>query len=465
MTDIASTTFSIAAEQSVLGGLMLDPNAIDRIGSLRAGHFYRQDHRTIFEAILSLTAIQKPIDIVTVHDRLASCGKDEVAGGLVYLHALTSNTPSAANIHQYAATVKDRALKRNLLLAVAEIRTLVESDRGLSAEETLNAALGALGQLEGEALQQEPASIQEAASRYINDLDERYHGSGVHPAIPTGLCDLDKMLNGGLRRGALITIGARPGMGKSALAETISCNVSTNDQGHAVLFLSQEMPESEVTERALSNWGSVPNRALSIGTAPALADQHWANITHAVGVASNARLHIDDQPSLTLLDVVAKARAMKRKHGLDLLVIDYLQLMAGAEDKRHAQLETITKGLKALAKSLDIAVLALSQFSRDIEKRPDPKPKKSDFKDAGSIEQDSDILMGLHRDEEDDPNTDWKGMAELFVMKHRRGAKGRIVLTYQGDYMRFVNFDGGHQPAEDRPRRSGGSGRKATFDA
>lgn len=445
---------SIESEQAVLGALMLDPNAIDRIGTLRGEHFYQPAHRLIFEVIANLSARQVPVDVVTVYEQLQAIGQDERAGGLVYLNELTQNTPSVGNVGRYATTVRDRAMKRSLMLAANEIQGLVRADGGLSAAETLDSAQAILGRLADQSSQKEAASISEAAARYIEDLDSRYHGEVLHPGIKTGLAELDALLNGGLRRGTLTTLGARPGMGKSALAGTIACNASTDDAGDVVLFLSQEMPESEVTERALAVWGSVPVTALSVGTAPALRDEHWPNITRAVQVAAEARLHIDDEPNLTLLDVVAKARATKRRHGLDLLIVDYLQLMAGTEDSRNAQLQTITQGLKVLAKSLDIAILALSQFSRDIEKRTDKRPKKSDFKDAGSIEQDSDILLGLYREEEDDPDTAWKGMGELFVMKHRRGRKGRICLTYQGEYVRFRDYTG-VPPAEDRPVAGG----------
>lgn len=444
---------SIESEQSVLGALLLDNDAVDRMGDMRAAHFYRHDHRLIFETIVTLIVANKPADVITVYDVLTAKGHAEKAGGLPYLNSLAKNTPSARNIGRYAHNVRDKALMRGLMAASSRVNDLVTEPNGLSAVEMLDAAQAEIGKLADQTSLREPASIQDAMVRYIEDLDARFHGEKVNPGIATGLSAVDELLNGGVRRGALCTIGARPGMGKSALAETIGCNAA--DAGHSVLFLSMEMPEAEVVERAIANWGRVSSTALAAADAR-LTDDSWARITHAVNKASTASFFIDDQPALTLLEVVTKARTIKRKHGLDLLVVDYLQLMSGSEEKRYQQIEAITKGLKTLAKTLNIAVIALSQFSRDIEKRPNPRPKSSDFRDSGSIEQDSDILMGLYREEQDNPDTQWKGMAELFLMKNRQGKTGKACIAYLGEFMRFENFSGPIPEAEaSRPARRG----------
>lgn len=442
---------SAEAEQAVIGGLMLDNDAIDRMGPLRAGDFYRHDHRLVFEAVTGLLALQQPADITTVFDRLAAAGHLDTVGGLPRLHEISTNTPSASNIAHYAKIVRDKALQRGLLAAAGRVQEIVTERSGKSAHEMLDAAQAEFGRLADGTIQREPASIQDAMSRYIDDLDRRFHGEADHPGIPTGLADLDAMLNGGLRRGALVTLGARPGMGKSALGETIACNAG--QAGHSVLFLSMEMPEAEVTERAIANIGR--GSVVALAAADKRMDEgQWARITHAAQAAAKMRMFIDDQPGLALLDVVTKARAIKRKHGLDLLIVDYLQLMVGSEEKRYQQIEAITKGLKILAKTLGIAILALSQFSRDIEKRPNPRPKPSDFRDGGSIEQDSDILMGLYREEQDNPDTQWAGVAELFVMKNRQGKIGKVALTYVGDSMRFEGYAGAVPQTDRQPRRA-----------
>lgn len=446
--DAFTRPHSAEAETSVIGGLMLDNDAIDRMGPLKAEQFYRQDHRAIYETIVSLIAQQQPADVLTVFQSLRDRGLEKETGGLPYLTEISHNTASASNISRYADIVREKALLRGLLSAASKVQEIVTEDRSLTAAQMLDAAQAEIGKLAEETTRKEPASIQEAMSRYIDDLDARMNGDKPNPGIPTGLADVDKILNGGMRRGALITIGARPGMGKSALAETIACNAALS--GYSVLFLSMEMPELEVTERAIANIGKVSVAAL--GAADSRLDGELHRVTHAITAAADVKFFIDDEPGLTLLQVVTKTRAIKRRHGLDLLVVDYLQLMSGGEEKRYQQIEAITKGLKILAKTLNIAVLALSQFSRDIEKRPSPQPKASDFRDGGSIEQDSDILMGLYREEQDKPDTDWKGMAELFVMKNRQGKTGKAGLAYLGEFMRFENYTGALPQPEERKK-------------
>lgn len=430
------------AEQAVIGGLCLDNAAIDRMGSLQPEAFFNQQNRAIYGAIVSLITQNKPADLLTV------CDADQSID-LAYLHKVIESVPSAANIDRYADIVREKALMRGVMAAAGKIHELVTTP-GRKANEILDAAQTELSSLSDQKVKKEPASIRDAMARYIDILDERFRGETKTLGMATGLTDLDQILNGGLRRGGLITIGARPGMGKSALAETIACNMSLD---YSVLFLSMEMPEAEVTERAVANWGRVSASRLSTAS---LTDDDWSHITVAANRASEANLYIDDQPGLTLLEVTTKARQVKRKHGLDILIVDYLQLMAGSEEKRYQQIEAITKGLKILAKTMNIAVVALSQFSREIEKRPNPRPKPSDFRDGGSIEQDSDVLLGLYREEQDKPEQEnMKGYAELFVMKNRQGKTGQVSLSYQGEWMRFENHAGPRPDSYEQTRRKG----------
>lgn len=431
------------AEQAVIGGLCIDNDAIDRMGVLRADAFYNAENRRIYSAIVSLIQQQKPADLITIVDA-------DPAIDMGYLHSVIQSVPSAANIGRYADMVREKALMRGVLDAAARIQELVTAP-GKKAAEILDGAQSQLAALSQQTVKKEPASIREAMSRYVEILDQRYQGEGKSLGLSTGLADVDSLLNGGLRRGGLVTIGARPGMGKSALAETIACNMSAD---YSVLFLSMEMPESEVTERAVANWGKVS--ASRLATA-GLTDDDWNRVTAATARAQDAHLYIDDQAGLSLLDVTAKARQIKRKHGLDVLVVDYLQLMTGTEEKRYQQIEAITKGLKVLAKTLDIAVVALSQFSREIEKRPNPRPKPSDFRDGGSIEQDSDVLLGLYREEVDKPDIDnLKGYADIYVMKNRQGKTGQVSLTYLGEFMRFENFTGQRPQPQQQAKRTRG---------
>lgn len=429
------------AEQAVIGGLLLDNEAIDRMGDLPAGAFFSDENRLAYAAIIALIQQGKAADVLTVSDY-------SKAVDLAYLHKIASSVPSAANIARYADMVRESALMRGVLSAASKIQEVV-SQRAHKAAEILDMAQTELTSLSEKTVKNEPVSASEAMTRYLSVLDERFAGTAKTLGMPTRLVDLDRLMNGGLRRGALITIGARPGMGKSALGETIACNMAPD---YSVLFLSMEMPETEVTERAVANWGKVS--ATKLATADKnMTDDDWKRITVAAKTAQESKLFIDDQAGLSLLEVVTKARGVKRKHGLDVLIVDYLQLMVGTEEKRYQQIESITKGLKVLAKTLNIAVIALSQFSRDIEKRPNPKPKPSDFRDGGSIEQDSDILIGLHRDEQDKHDDESaRGFAELFVMKNRQGKTGQLALSYLGDYMRFENHSGQY-PAREQPQK------------
>lgn len=438
---------SLDAEQAVLGGLLLDNEAIDRIGELRREQFYAHHNGLVFEHIQRLIAVQQPADVVTVFDSMRRAGID---ADLSHLNALVANTPSAANIGRYAEIVREKALLRGMLTAASTVRDIVASS--LPAAEKLDAAQAEFGKLAETTARREPASIGEALSRYVEGLDQRFQGQAPNPGIPTGLTDLDAILNGGIRRGALATLGARPGMGKSALGETIALHAALARYG--TLFLSMEMPELEVTERAIANVGRISATTLARADA-SLGDDGWPRVTHAVQRLQETSLFIDDEPGLSLLQVVTKSRAVKRKSGLDLLVVDYLQLMSGTEEKRYQQIEAITKGLKILAKTLNIAVLALSQLNREVEKRVNKRPIPADFRDGGSIEQDSDILLGLYREEQDNPETPNKGFAELFVMKNRQGKTGRVPLTYLGEQMRFENCSWVPPEAPAKPQRRG----------
>lgn len=446
--ELAALPQSKDAEQAVLGGLLLDNEAIDRIGDLRREQFYVHGNGVIFDHIQRLIAQQRPADVVTLFDSIRSAGQD---ADLRYLNDLMSNTPSAANIGRYADIVREKALLRGMLKAANTVHEIVQGP--LPAAEKLDAAQAEFGKLAETTTRREPASIREALGRYVGLLEERVHGQGPNPGIPTGLADLDEILNGGIRRGALVTLGARPGMGKSALGETIALNAALAEQ--SVLFLSMEMPEAEVTERAVASVGKVSATVLARAGDALNRGDGWDRITHAVTQLEKVSLFIDDEPGLSLLQVVTKARAVKRKAGLDLLVVDYLQLMTGTEEKRYLQIEAITKGLKILAKTLNIGILALSQLNREVEKRTNKRPIPADFRDGGSIEQDSDILLGLYREEQDNPDTPNKGFAELHVLKNRQGKVGKVPLTYLGDQMRFENCSWVPPEAPAKPQRRG----------
>jgi replicative DNA helicase len=442
--------FSNEAEQSVLGGLLLDNDAIDRIGDLRAEHFCRADHRMIFGQITAMIAAGGA-DVVTVYAQLQATGKADQIGGLAYLNALAQNTPSAARIAHYAAVVRDRAQKRGLLAVAADICDSVATPD--DAATLIDRAASRLEALSDSAKKKEPTPIAQGLAAHLAALEQR--SSGGSPVLATGFMDLDKRLNGGLRPGWLCIVAGRPGSGKTSFALNVATHVAAS---RSVLFLSMEMPESELHDRMISALGRVPlSRVME---APADDREFWDRITVAATKVTGLTMHVDDEAALRLQDVRAKARAVKRKHGLDLLVIDYLQLMVGHEGaaNRNAEIEAISRGLKQIAKELDVAVLALSQLSRAVEQRGG-LPRLSDLRDSGSIEQDADCVLFVHREEVSNPDASehWRGFAQLRAAKFRHGSTGDVALTYRGEYVTFEDHAGAwptHPPA--RAARSRG---------
>jgi len=431
MTDIESP-HSIESEQSVLGALMIDNDAIDRIGDLRVEHFYRGDHRAIFAEIRAQISAGKAADVVSVFDAL----REKVADCLPYLNALVQNTPSAVNIGRYAEIVRDRALRRGLIAETSKMVEMAVNPKGKTAAEVLDAAGSAIASLAEARTTREPILASQAMVGHCDVLEGRMDRKVS--GIPTGFGDIDALLNGGPNRGALVIVGARPSMGKTAIALNIATNMARD---YSVLVLSQEMQIGELLDRALASIGSVSLSAILTGE---MEKADWDRFTGANARLQEMNLHLDEQPALTLLDVRGKAKLVKRKHGLDVLIVDYLQLMSGDGDNRNSQIEEISRGLKALAKELNIVVFALSQLSRNAANKS--RPQLSDLRDSGAIEQDADIVMFLHRDEVDNPQTHLRGIADVFIAKNRQGRIDDVMLEYEGMYTRFCTTN------RERPR-------------
>jgi replicative DNA helicase len=325
--------------------------------------------------------------------------------------------------------VRDRALRRGLLAATDSMAAMAVNPGGRSAGEVLDAAQSALSALAETRVVREPIRASDAMIAHIDVLDGR--AERKYSGIATGFSDIDALLTGGPNRGALVILGARPSMGKTALALNIACNVARD---YSVLFLSQEMQNGELLDRCLASLGRIPLSSVITGD---MSNEEWSGFTVANMKLQNLNLHLDDQPALTLLDVRGKARLTKRKHGLDLVVVDYLQLMSGEGTNRNQQIEEISRGLKALAKELNIVVLALSQLSRNAANKA--RPQLSDLRDSGAIEQDADIVMFVHRDEVDNPQTHMRGYADLFIAKNRQGRIDDVMLEYEGQFTQFVS--------------------------
>jgi len=439
---------SIENEQSILGAILRTNRAVDQIGDLMEADFYNAEHRVIFHAIMKLVMANKPADVITVFECIQSEGRQIDIG---YLNTLCQSTPSAANIAHYCAIVRDRALRRDLLAVAHE---LIEDAHG-SPEDGRALVDSAASKLEvlGRAnTTGEPELAADSLIAHMDRIDAEYHGT-TPAGISTGLTDLDKALNGGPRRGNLVVLAGRPKMGKTALALRIVNHVAEQGVG---AVLSMEMSKSELNNRNLASIGRINLNRLN--DPKQLTDDDWQAMTRATITLSGMRLYLDDQGGLTLMQVRSKAMQIKRKAGgLDLLVIDYLQLMSGPGDSRNAQIESITRGLKSMAKELNCVVLLLSQLNRKLEDRQNKRPQPADLRDSGSIEQDCDIAIFVYRDEIYNKDSQDAGVAELIVALNRQGANSTVHSAYLGEYTRFEDVARNWHPtppkAAPTPRR------------
>lgn len=443
--------FSPEAEQSVIGGLLLSPDSADQIGALRPDHFFNEAHRIILAEILRMIADGHPVDVVTVAELLDIQGLTDQTGGLAYLGEIVMHTPSARNVGRYAKTVMAKALERQLLGAADTIRETV-SGTG-STHEKLMAAQHAVMAITESSAPKAPRLMREVLLPVVDTLERR--AAGETGGLPTRFIDLDQKLTGGLKPGNLIIVAGRPGMGKTSLAVQVAFGAAESEQ--TALVLSMEMSDAELTDRLISLAGNV---ALSEVLAGNMAGESGDRILYGVQRLRDLPLVIDDQGSLTLFDVATKARSVKRKHGLSLLVVDYLQLMQGEGDNRNQQIEQISRGLKGLAKELQIPVIALSQLSRKCEERTNKRPLPSDLRESGSLEQDADVILMVYRDEQYDENSPDKGTAEIGVAKNRQGSTGMVRLMFKGHTTSFADLAHGWQPEyreEKKPARRGRS--------
>lgn len=444
---------SLEAEQSVIGALLMNNDAVDRIGSLKVAHFYREDHRAIFTEIHRCISKGQPADVITVLTGLQDRGSGFLEGLLAYLTQIVQNTPSTASIARYAAIVVDRAKLRALLQATSKADELTRNPKGQSADQVLDAVQSMIAAVEDRCTSSGPRMISDVLLNFIEGATRR--AEGEDSAIPTGIESLDRMLNGGLRGGQLVIAAGRPSMGKSALCTGVGLNIAKT---HSVLMFSMEMSDQEIGARALADRGGVPLSRV-LGKINESDSSTWERMTYGCAQLQPIRFGIDQSPALTLLQLRVRAKAWKRRHGLDVLIVDYLGLMTGGEgEKRHEQIGSYSRGLKALAKELDVAIIALAQLNRKSEDRPDRKPMLADLRDSGEIEQDADIVMFVHRPEMYDPNNALlRGYAELLIRKQRNGALGDIPLHFDGPTCRFSEWRGA-LPAINvsKARRSGG---------
>lgn len=416
------------SEQAVIGGLLLDFNvASEQLGGLRAEHFWSEAHREIFTQILAMKP--EDVDVLLVADALEARGLTQMTGGLAYLADLTANTPSPHTVRRHAERIVEKAMERELLAAADKVKGAALGI-GTTAQKLAQAQSAVMGITEAMPGKQ-AKSTKELLTGFVATMDAR--AQGEQQGIFTGFSDLDRKI--ALRPGNLIIIAGRPSMGKTTLAVNIGANVA--GQGKTVAILSLEMSDAELTDRLISSIGGVPLEEVLKGT---MDGDEGMMILSASQRLIEMPIYIDDQGSLTAFDVASKARSIKRKHGLDLLVIDYLQLMVGVGDNRNQEIEGITRAMKALAKELNIPIILLSQLSRKCEERTNKRPMMSDLRESGAIEQDADVILMVYRDEKYNPDSPYRGTAEILIEKQRQGSTGISTLAFQGEKCRFVDL-------------------------
>ncbi len=432
---------SIDAEQAVIGGLMLAPDAFDRIADrLNEEDFYRRDHQLIYRAIRELAEKSRPYDAVTLGEWFESQGLAEHIAGGAYLIELASTTPSAANITAYAEIVRDKAILRQLIDAGTSIVNNGFQTEGRDSDEILSNAEQQIFAIAENRAQGRTdfVGISKAMGEAFDLLQQRYQSGGSVTGLPSGYIEFDEM-TAGLQPTDLIILAARPAMGKTTLALNIA-ETAAIAAGKPVAVFSMEMSASQLALRLISSIGRVNATRLRTGQ---LEDEDWSRVSSAIRQLKQTKLFIDDTPALSPEAVRAKARRLKREHGLGLIVIDYLQLMAvpGNKENRATEISEISRSLKALAKELNVPVLALSQLNRSLETRTDKRPVMADLRESGAIEQDADMIVFIYRDEyyNKDASPD-KGLAEIIIGKQRNGPTGSFKLKFFGEYTRFDNL-------------------------
>lgn len=436
---------SIDAEQCVLGGLLLDNQRWDAIADkIQVDDFYRREHRLIFSAISALCHENSPADVITVSERLEQTGDLEAAGGLSYLGALANNTPSAANVPAYAEIVRERSIMRQLLGAANDITDNVYNPGERSAGQVLDYAEKRIFDISEQRARKRGgfAPIASILTDTVNRIDELYRKQGTVTGVSTGFTDLDEKTSG-LQPSDLIIIAGRPSMGKTTFSMNIAENAAVGNKIPVAIF-SMEMPGTQLAMRMMASLGRINSHRVRTGK---LDDEDWPRLTSAVTLLSEAPIFIDDTPALSPMEVRARARRIKREHGLGLIIIDYLQLMQGGEgagnaENRATEISSITRALKGLAKELNVPVIAMSQLNRSLEQRTDKRPVMSDLRESGAIEQDADLILFIYRDEVYNEDSPSKGTAEIIIGKQRNGPIGKCTLTFLGEYTKFENYIG-----------------------
>ena len=430
---------SVEAEQAVLGAMLLKPEAVTTAAEeLSADDFYRDTHRLIYEAMMELKDRTEPVDLVTLTEQLKKADKLAKIGGIPALSLIANSVPTAANVHYHARIVHEKAQLRSLISAATEIAGAAYESADEVEDIMDNAEKRILAVSSGKR-SKDFVPLQEILLDTLEQIDARYNNKGSITGLPTGFTELDH-LTAGLQKSDLILVAARPSMGKTAFTLNIAAHVVLRAR-EPVAFFSLEMSKEQLVQRLLCSEGRIDSQRLRVGE---LEEKEWGDLIDTANRLSAAPLYIDDTPSITVMELRSKARRLKAEHGLSLIVIDYLQLMQGRAskngDNRQQEISEISRSLKALARELNVPVIALSQLSRSVESRQVKRPMLSDLRESGSLEQDADIVMFLYREDYYDPETENKNITEVIIAKHRNGPVDTVDLTFLKQFTKFGNL-------------------------
>ncbi|HWQ60124.1 MAG TPA: replicative DNA helicase [Candidatus Fimivivens sp.] len=441
---------NLEAEQSVLGALMLDKDAIIKIADIvRPGDFYKGDHNAIYESMLELYEDREPIDVLSLANRLEEKGKIDAIGGSSYLASLVNTVPSASNVAHYAKLVQKKSLLRRLITAASEIVEMGFNEED-DVQKVLDDAEQRLFGVSQKYIKQDFVPIHSILEEAFNRIDELHKSDKHFRGVPTGFTDLDNMLSG-LQNSDLIILAARPSTGKTSFALDIARQVGVMSKVPVGIF-SLEMSSDQLVDRMISSQSGVDLWRLRTGKLSTEGDGNdFQRIGEGIGILSEAPIFIDDTSSANIMEMRTMARRLQAEHKLGLIIIDYLQLMEGRSrsgDNRVQEISEISRGLKQLAKELNVPIIALSQLSRSVESRPDGMPKLSDLRESGSIEQDADIVLFIYREDRVKPDTPNKNIADIIIAKHRNGPVGKVSLYFDDQSASFRNLEKYHGPEQ-----------------
>ncbi|QLY80006.1 MULTISPECIES: replicative DNA helicase [Clostridium] len=432
---------SIEAEQSVIGSMIIDKTAIAQAAEgLKEEDFYRDSHKVIFKAIIKMFQKDMAVDLVTLLEYLKSTSQLENAGGATYVTEISGSVPTTANLSSYIKIVSEKSLLRRLIRASTEIIESSYNEQG-NVEKVLDTAEKRIFDISEKRSTSDYEALSDVLERSFQQIEKLFNNKGDITGVGSGFMDLDAKTSG-FQKGDMVLIAARPSMGKTTFALNIAEHAALRE-GKSVVIFSLEMSKDQLAYKLLCSEANVDMLALRTGN---LEDKDWDSIARASGPLSKAKIYIDDTAGVTVMEMRSKCRRIKIEHGIDLIMIDYLQLMSGSgSESRQQEVSEISRSIKALAKEMECPVIALSQLSRAPEQRADHRPMLSDLRESGSIEQDADVVMFLYRDEYYNKETEEKNVGECIIAKQRNGPVGTVKLAWLGQFSKFGNLDTVHR--------------------